>query len=155
MSKIDDLCLVNNGVFPIMYDEKGVRIKEGTQLGGSYSGTIQGEGMFSGSLSLFLRLSGCNLRCVFSTIDSEAVPNKCDTWYSSFEHELNWVSIPKVEQLIRNNVRKGQHLVISGGEPFIQAKKLVTLLDSLKDLELVVTVETNGTIFDEELCKRI
>lgn len=155
LDSTDDLMLVENGIFPIIFDENGKRVKEATELESRFPGTVQGEGMFAGSLSLFLRTSGCNLRCIFKPSDSQAVPNKCDTWYSSFEHEQNWVTQKSAEKIIRNNVKKGQHLVISGGEPFLQAKKLAKLLDSLKDLELIVTVETNGTIYNEELCKRI
>jgi len=149
------LLLVENGVFPIIYDQNNKKIKNKTELGSGYPGTIQGEGLFMGTPCLFIRLSGCNYRCIFSSHNETVTPNKCDTWYSSFEHEQNWVSIKDIEKTVRNNIKKGQHLVISGGEPYLQAKKLVILLDSLKDLELIVTIETNGSIFDEELTKRI
>jgi 7-carboxy-7-deazaguanine synthase len=149
------LLLVNNGIFPIVFDENGNRFKDKTQLDSDMPGTIQGEGLFAGSPSLFMRLSGCNLRCLFTSSEKNGIPNRCDTWYSSFEAEKNMVSFDSAEAIVRNNIKKGQHLVISGGEPFLQAGELCLLLDKLIDLELVVTVETNGTIYHEELAKRV
>lgn len=101
--------------------------------------TIQGEGKSTGKEVLFLRLAMCNLHCVW-----------CDTKYtwdwanydkSKELHEMNVSEV--VERLEVLNLRS---LVISGGEPLLQQKELITLLKILKSLGYWVEIETNGTI---------
>jgi len=101
--------------------------------------TIQGEGKSLGLEVMFIRLSMCNLHCVW-----------CDTPYT-----WNWKQFDKskeiiemsineiVEQLQKSEVKA---VVISGGEPFLQQKELITLIHTLKLLGYWVEIETNGTI---------
>lgn len=122
--------------------------------------TVQGEGRSAGLRVLFLRLSTCNLHCVW-----------CDTPYTwNWEgtdyahplkydpakeiHEMNEVQILlKLEELGGTHTRA---LVVSGGEPLIQWKQLVGLLAHLKHREWWVEIETNGTIApSEELDKYV
>ena len=55
--------LVQDGIFPIMYDINGETIKKDLDTGFNCSLTPQGEGKLIGVPSLFIRTSGCNLRC--------------------------------------------------------------------------------------------
>lgn len=112
--------------------------------------TIQGEGKTSGKEVLFLRLSGCNLHCIW-----------CDTPYTwnwegtSFkhpkkydrkkeEHEYSFYHVWR--KLIHLDENGCQSLVVSGGEPLIQQKVLARFLKGLKAQGWYIEVETNGTI---------
>jgi len=142
--------LIKGGVFPIIYDENNKLIENNildTEL--NLASTIQGEGIYMGIPSLFIRTSGCNLRCLFTSKDKKH--NFCDTFYSSFKPEINQLEIEIVEKLIRNNIGNIQHLVITGGEPLLQTEALIELLEKIRDLNLIITIETNGTIYNEEI----
>jgi 7-carboxy-7-deazaguanine synthase len=148
------LNLINNGIFPIIYDENGKEIqKNELDTGLTFAGTIQGEGMYQGMPSLFIRTSGCNLKCLFTSKNKKH--NLCDTAYSSFNPENNKIETEVIEKIIRNNIGNIKHLVITGGEPMLQAKALIELLKRIGDLNLLITLETNGTIFDKELAQYI
>ena len=99
--------------------------------------TIQGEGPSAGHKASFIRLGGCNLTCVW-----------CDTPYT-----WDWTRFnPRrelhrrtVKQLVDDNRVKGDHLVvITGGEPMLQVKRLGDLIAKLAPRR--VEIETNGTI---------
>lgn len=105
--------------------------------------SIQGEGKYSGVPSHFIRVSGCNLRCVFKD-------SVCDTPYSSFNPEKSpyktmddLVSAFKKQQEDYPHVK---HLVITGGEPLLYKKDLEEFLGRVYDDEMVITIETNGTL---------
>lgn len=105
--------------------------------------TIQGEGKSTGKEVLFLRLAMCNLHCVW-----------CDTKYTwdwanyDKSKELHVIEISEVvERLEALNLRS---LVISGGEPLLQQRELISLLQILKGLGYWVEIETNGTIRPSE-----
>ena len=76
--------------------------------------TIQGEGILIGVPSVFFRTSYCNLRCIW-----------CDTPYTSWEPEDKRISINKIAEEIAKY--SCTHIVITGGEPFIQTEEVVTL----------------------------
>lgn len=99
--------------------------------------TIQGEGQFSGVPSLFIRFTGCNLRCWW-----------CDTPYTSWKPESRPIDLADV--LDDYDECEALHVVITGGEPMLYPDKLKALIDGLRKLRpaTVVTIETNGTIFD-------
>ena len=71
--------------------------------------SIQGEGMLTGVPSVFVRTSGCNLRCWF-----------CDTPYTSWTSEGEDVAVAEV--LARLEVFPTRHAVVTGGEPLIQRR---------------------------------
>lgn len=136
--------LVQNGVFPLVKDIEGNIIKNDTEW--EFSGTFQGEGIWSGIPCFFIRTTGCNLRCIFSN-------SMCDTAYSSFYPEKNILEIDDIIKLINiNNIDNNiKHIVISGGEPTIQMLPLIELCKQLKQLKYIITIETNGTIYNDEL----
>ncbi len=92
--------------------------------------SCQGEGPHAGEQSVFLRLSGCNLRCGF-----------CDTkhsWEEGTEYSLD-------ELTKKINSFKAERIVTTGGEPLLQQQELVKLLH--KSIKILDTeIETNGTI---------
>lgn len=100
--------------------------------------TIQGEGKFVGTPSTFVRTSGCNLRCDW-----------CDTPYTSWKPEVNRKTTDEVMELVDNvTAENASHIVITGGEPFLQPD-LGDLVNKLHDKDYFVTIETNGTIFKD------
>ncbi len=100
--------------------------------------SIQGEGVLAGVPSLFLRASGCNLRCAW-----------CDTPYASWAPEgEEWT----VERLAgRAAASRLRHVVITGGEPMIFAD-LAPLTRTLEALGKHITIETAGTIDQDVAC---
>ena len=96
--------------------------------------TIQGEGKFVGVPSVFFRTSYCNLRCIW-----------CDTAYTSWTPENKDITVDvAVKAITQYGCR---HVVITGGEPFIQVKELTQLCQELNRRGHHITVETNATVF--------
>jgi len=100
--------------------------------------SIQGEGMLTGVPSVFVRTSGCNLRCVW-----------CDTPYTSWTPEGNEMSMEEILACVRSHPAK--HAVVTGGEPMI-APDIVRLTERIRHLGLHVTVETAGTVYHPVAC---
>jgi len=105
--------------------------------------SIQGEGVFMGVPSVFVRVSGCNLRCIFKG-------SICDTPYSSFDPEKSKYGINDVvDEFVKHpNVR---HLVLTGGEPTLY--DINGFMDELQEKLNArsipwpkITIETNGTL---------
>lgn len=147
--------LVGEGVFPIVKDAEGNAIAEIPATGWNVSGTVQGEGKLAGTPSLFIRLATCNLRCIWQMDDGSFC--RCDTSYASFhpDDKKAW-RIDEIVNVIKHNIGAMQHVVITGGEPLLQKNGLEALCKSIKeDLDLHITIETNGTIFSEELTKYV
>ncbi|MDA0576693.1 MAG: 7-carboxy-7-deazaguanine synthase QueE [Verrucomicrobia bacterium] len=94
--------------------------------------SLQGEGALTGVPSVFIRTSGCNLRCAW-----------CDTMYASWKPEER--EIPLEAVLAEVDRHPAAHAVLTGGEP-MTAEGLPALAAALKMRGLHVTIETNGTI---------
>ena len=95
--------------------------------------SIQGEGMLAGTPSVFVRTSGCNLRCAW-----------CDTPYASWQPEGEELALEEI--LARVARYRAHYVVVTGGEPMI-APEIVPLTEALRQMRLHVTVETAGTVF--------
>jgi 7-carboxy-7-deazaguanine synthase len=97
--------------------------------------SIQGESSHAGLPCVFVRLTGCNLRCVW-----------CDTEYAFYEGE--WKSLG---QIVAEVSQFGCKLVeLTGGEPLLQ-KESFELVDKLVESGFKVLVETSGSIPLEKL----
>lgn len=95
--------------------------------------SVQGEGRFTGTPAVFLRLSGCNQKCDF-----------CDTLHESFTE--------MTEEEIVEHVCKfaARHIVITGGEPTLQLT--TPFINKLHTVGFFVQIETNGSIALPEDC---
>jgi 7-carboxy-7-deazaguanine synthase len=103
--------------------------------------SIQGEGRLAGIPSVFVRTSGCNLRCVW-----------CDTPYTSWRPEgTSW----NIAEII-TEVKKypSRHIVVTGGEPVL-APEIEELASALKRNGAHITIETAATIFKPVACDLI
>ncbi|HWQ54091.1 MAG TPA: 7-carboxy-7-deazaguanine synthase QueE [Bryobacteraceae bacterium] len=100
--------------------------------------SVQGEGMLVGVPSVFVRTSGCNLRCSW-----------CDTPYTSWQPEGGELGCEQVLEAVA--AYPAQHVVVTGGEPMI-APGIVPLTEALRGRGLHVTVETAGTVFAPVAC---
>ena len=94
--------------------------------------SIQGEGLLAGVPSIFIRTSGCNLRCHW-----------CDTPYASWKPEGPEMSIEEILKKLTD--WNCDHVVLTGGEPMI-APDLPELATTLKKQKKHITIETAGTI---------
>lgn len=109
--------------------------------------SIQGEGQYAGVSSIFIRVSGCNLRCVFGH-------SICDTPYSSFNPEETKFTVDDVINEIKNHPNV-HSIVVTGGEPMLYQDGLLEMFDTIRDslensetpfYQYHITIETNGTI---------
>ncbi|MGE4133166.1 MAG: radical SAM protein [Bdellovibrionales bacterium] len=90
--------------------------------------SIQGESSFTGFPTVFVRTSGCHLRCTY-----------CDTQYAYHEGDW-WAPQDLLKKVLSYSTR---HVCVTGGEPLLQPL-IPTFLKSLCDHELVVSLETSG-----------
>lgn len=92
--------------------------------------SIQGEGKWSGLPNIFIRTTGCNLRCLF-----------CDTIYAyDAGKEIN------IEEIVKNISKyHSKYVCITGGEPLLQ-KNIIKLIEILIEKNYKICLETNGSI---------
>ena len=109
--------------------------------------SLQGEGPSAGKLCAFVRLSRCNLACVW-----------CDTAYTwhfegdnrphrsgeTYERKANQIRLSEEYTAARIAALGKPRLVVTGGEPLLQAPALARMLALLP--EMAVEIETNGTV---------
>ncbi len=100
--------------------------------------SLQGEGILIGTPSVFVRTSGCNLRCTW-----------CDTPYTSWQPEGQDFSIAEIADKVA--IFRASHVVLTGGEPMI-APEMVELTRRLRQTELHITIETAGTVYAPVEC---
>lgn len=120
--------------------------------------SIQGEGRYLGTPSLFFRFGGCNMKCEgfgCTEIAEDGVEVLgCDTVYAvNKEHfSSSWIEIDSPEQLLKifdlYDLPDGVDVVLTGGEPLIYANDpiFISFLEQLIKHHHRVTFETNGTI---------
>ena len=99
--------------------------------------SIQGEGLLLGVPSVFVRTSGCNLRCRW-----------CDTPYASWNPEGEELGIPEIMERVR--AYNCPHVVLTGGEPMV-ASGIEVLAAALRTEGFHITIETAGTIAPGEI----
>ena len=103
--------------------------------------SIQGEGLLTGTPSVFVRASGCNLRCWF-----------CDTPHASWAPEGRDLSVDEIVAQVEE--WECRHVVVTGGEPMLFAE-LIPLCERLRRIRRHVTIETAGTLFLPVTCNLI
>jgi 7-carboxy-7-deazaguanine synthase len=101
--------------------------------------SIQGESSYAGHPTVFIRTTGCNLRCTY-----------CDTKYSYDEGDF-W-PIEKILQSVKDY--GAEYICITGGEPLLQ-KEIHTLINILCDLGHKVSLETSGSKSIEHVDPRV
>ena len=94
--------------------------------------SLQGEGKLAGVPSVFVRTSGCNLRCWF-----------CDSYHTSWEPTHAWLTLADILADIGSH--DPDHVVVTGGEPLVH-DETADLLERLAEAGYHTTVETNGTV---------
>ena len=100
--------------------------------------SLQGEGSLVGVPSVFIRSSGCNLRCAW-----------CDTPYTSWQPEGTELGLDQIVDEVK--AHPARHVVITGGEPMIQPE-IVPLTERMRALGMHITIETAGTVFQPVAC---
>lgn len=94
--------------------------------------SVQGEGKLTGVPSVFIRTSGCNLRCVW-----------CDTPYASWTPEGPDMTIEDIVSEVAKHPTR--FCVVTGGEPMV-AKGIHDLLAALRAAGKHITIETAATV---------
>lgn len=100
--------------------------------------SVQGEGIWVGIPSTFVRISGCNLRCVW-----------CDTPYASWNPEGPVLSVEEIAAKVDS--AGVDHVVLTGGEPML-FDPIEELARRLKASGHTITIETAGTVFRDLPC---
>lgn len=101
--------------------------------------SVQGEGTSAGLPCVFVRLTGCNLRCTY-----------CDTKYSFYEGTEK-----SIEQIIEQVAAYKCNLVeITGGEPLLQIESL-DLMTKLCENKFDVLLETGGSLSIKDVDNRV
>ena len=98
--------------------------------------SLQGEGSLVGLPSTFIRVSGCNLRCVW-----------CDSPATSWAPEGTRIDL---DNLVQGCLRGPRHVVLTGGEPLLFSE-IATLSQRLRAAGHHITVETAGTVWLDDL----
>lgn len=99
--------------------------------------SIQGEGLFAGRPSVFIRLAGCPLRC-----------NYCDTKYALDSKAGAKMSIDEIMEKVMKHSPK--YAVITGGEPMV-SPHIFLLCEKIKEHNIHITIETAGIKFVQDI----
>ena len=101
--------------------------------------SLQGEARDAGRPTVFIRLTGCPLRCVY-----------CDSEYAFYGGE--WMHIDQIMEQVASH--KTRYVCVTGGEPLAQ-KRCHELLDRLCEAGYRVSLETSGAIDVSKVDKRV
>jgi len=100
--------------------------------------SLQGEGKWTGRPNIFIRTSGCNLRCSF-----------CDTTYAYYDGKE--MSINEILSQISKYPCK--YICLTGGEPLLQ-NEILDLIDALLKKDYKIYLKTNGSINIKKLSNK-
>ena len=113
--------------------------------------SLQGEGLRIGVPAIFIRLHMCNLKCDFKG------GSKCDAWYTWDKSSTEYYSESRKYsyQEIYDELRKYncKFVVITGGEPLLQQKKILGFMNYLYEMRednYTFEIETNGTVVPDD-----
>lgn len=98
--------------------------------------TVEGEGTRAGFPTVFVRLFGCNLRCVWCDTTYSYPPDKADT-------------VMTIEEIVGEVGRyRSRHICLTGGEPLLYGDYSLALIEALAGMERIddLHIETNGAI---------
>jgi 7-carboxy-7-deazaguanine synthase len=102
--------------------------------------SIQGESTYAGRPCIFVRLTGCNLRCTY-----------CDTEYAFYDgKEMSADDV--INEVEKYNCKLVE---ITGGEPLVQMNECLNLMKELCDMNYEVMIETGGSLSTKEIDKRV
>jgi 7-carboxy-7-deazaguanine synthase len=93
--------------------------------------SVQGESTYAGLPCIFVRLTGCNLRCTW-----------CDSEYSFYGGKK--MKQEEILAEVKNLSPNGGYVEITGGEPMLQEREVVPLMQRLLDAGYKVLLETSG-----------
>jgi organic radical activating enzyme len=99
--------------------------------------SLQGEGLFLGEETTFVRFLGCNLFCSY-----------CDTLYARDEKRAAEMTVDQVLSVVGLTARPGQYVSLTGGEPLLWNDFVTELCPRLKEKGLKIYLETNGSLPD-------
>jgi len=107
--------------------------------------SFQGEGPYAGLRQVFIRLSGCHLRCVYC--DTPESWERSGTWTLRGASRTNPVSVQETLEAVRSF---GPHpsVSITGGEPVVQAEFVRELALGIRNLGMTTYLDTSGTLAD-------
>ena len=116
--------------------------------------SVQGEGKYLGCRQIFVRFSGCNLNCAYcDTNFLRADFCKVETAAGSmkFRDEKNPLNAAQVAEIIKNFSKEvpTQAVSFTGGEPLLHWRFIGEVASLIKDLDVKIFLETNGTLFNE------
>lgn len=115
---------------------------------------IQGEGAFVGTRQVFLRLSGCNIRCDYcdqpEALEKRAGPCRIERTpgHRDWVQTNSPIPLGAVASAVDRLWRSLTHhsVSVTGGEPLFQAQRLASLLPDLRQRSHRISLETNGTL---------
>ncbi len=101
--------------------------------------SIQGESSYSGYPTIFIRFTGCKLRCSY-----------CDTSYAFYEGKTM-----NIEEILRKvESYNSNYVCLTGGEP-LEQKNIDILIDELLERKKKISIETNGNIVVKDINKKV
>ncbi len=115
---------------------------------------IQGEGHYAGYRQVFLRLTGCTLRCAYCDQPEslELRPGdcriECTPGIRDFAHMESPIPVPEADKWVDALMASAPHhsVSVTGGEPLMQSGRLARLLPLLKEKGHRIHLETSGVL---------